>query len=231
MVTVNLQAQERSQRQADMIALRPRRSYLRSFHITKLLDPAMIVLYRAGVVGIFDAPQFVHLQVIRRPVFNVTIYGDDLVHPNQPIALQMHDTAIFSDGDLVDGQQSLAIWIDQTILFQPGQPNPMKRTDFLEIWQTGVPTIEGDTLGLEAAFVRLVQHLLKVIIFGQAIFGFVIESVVARDMAISIRPQQGHEIDALHDTMMFARPVAGDQLNLASKGLIQSRVIKDKDAS
>jgi hypothetical protein len=74
----------------------------------------MIVLYRPGVVGIFDPPQFAHLQVIRRPVFNVTFFDDDLEHLNQPIALQMYDTAF-----LTDGQQSLRIGIDPPILFQP----------------------------------------------------------------------------------------------------------------
>jgi hypothetical protein len=78
--------------------------------------------------------------------------------------------------------------------------------------------------------VRRVQHPLKVVVFGQAIFGFAIEAIVARDMAVAIGPQQRHKIDALHDAMMFARPEARDQLDLACERLIQRRVIKDKDA-
>ena len=230
MVTVNLQAQECPQRQTNMIALRSPGSLLRSFHITELLDPAMLVLYPPGVVGIFDPLQFCHLQVIRRPVFNVIFFDDALEHPNQPLALQVHDAAFFADANLTDGYQALTIWIDQAIFFQPGQPNPLKSADFLEIRQTGVPSIKGDTLGLEAAFVRRVQHLLKVVILGQAILGFVIEAIVARNMAVAIGPPQRHEIDALHDAVMFARPVAGDQLDLAGVRLIQSRVIKDEDA-
>lgn len=213
-----------------MIALGACRSRLRSLHTTELLDPSMIVLYRPSVAGILDAGQFAHLQIIGGPVFNVTVRGDDLEHPNEPIALQMHNTSTFTDLDLADGYQPLTIWIDQTIRFQPRQPNPLKSADFLEVGQAGVPTIKGHTLGLEAAFVRLVQHLLEVVVLRQAIIGFVIESVVARDVAVAIRPQQGHEVNAAHHRMMFTRPVTGDQLDLASKGLIQSRVVKNEDA-
>lgn len=181
MVTVILQTQERPHRQPHMMALRSRRSYWRSFRITDLLDPSMIVLYRPGIVGIFEPPQLAHLQIIRRPVFNVIFCDDDLEHPHQPIARQMHEAARFTDGHLTDGHDALALWIDQTVFFQPGRPNPVKSSNFLEIWQAGVPTIKGNTAGLEAAFVRLLQDLLKVVVLGQAIFGFVIEAIVARD--------------------------------------------------
>src|SRR5205085_7062503 len=131
MVTMNLQTQERPQRQTDMIALRSRGSYLCPFHITELLDPTMIVFNRPSIVGILDTSQFAHLQVIGRPIFNVAVWSNHLEYPNQPIALQMHDAAVFMDSDLADGYQPLTIWIDQAILFQPGQPNPVKSPDFL----------------------------------------------------------------------------------------------------
>ncbi len=70
-------------------------------------------------------------------------------------------------------------------------------------------------------------HLLKAVVLRQAVLSFVIEEIIARDVAVTICRQQRHEIDALHDAMMFARPVAGDQLDLARKRFIQCRVIKD----
>jgi hypothetical protein len=63
-----------------------RGSHLRPFHITELLDPPMIVLYRPSIVGVFDARQFAHLQVIARPVFYVAVCGNDLEYSNQPLA-------------------------------------------------------------------------------------------------------------------------------------------------
>ncbi len=50
-----------------------------------MLDPAMIVLNRLRKAGSPDARQLTHLQVIGRPVFNVTVCDDDLEHTDQAI--------------------------------------------------------------------------------------------------------------------------------------------------
>ena len=78
----------------------------------------MIILYRPSILGVFDARQFAHLQVIGRSVFNVAVCGDDLEHSNQTIAGQMDKASVFSNFNLADDHHALD---DLAALFCPIQ--------------------------------------------------------------------------------------------------------------
>src|SRR5437868_8630954 len=128
----------------------------------------------------------------------------------------MHDAARLRNLDLFDGAIAAAVGVHQTVLFQARQPCPFQRANQFEIRQTTVPTIKNYTAWDKAARFGSLEHLLKMIVLGQAISGLVKEAVVTRDVAVAIAPQESDEVDARDDISMFARPVARDQFNLAS---------------
>ena len=50
-------------------------------------------------------------------------------------------------------------------------------------------------------------------------------------MPVAVRPQERNQVDAAHHRVVLARPVAHNQLDLLRIGLVQGRVVYDKDAS
>ena len=120
MITMLLQAQERAQAQADVVALGAGGAHLGAFHSTKLFDTTMIVLNRPGITGPAGARQGAHLKGVAGPPFNVTVWGHDLEHFNQAIPFEMDHLAICADLDLAQGavaQSSVVIlWGEDMVL-------------------------------------------------------------------------------------------------------------------
>src|SRR5215204_5347360 len=85
---VELQPQERPQRQADVVALRRRRPRLAALHLGTLLDPPVVVLDRPAVLPVLEPGQVGHAQVAGRPVRDVAVWGDYLEYLDQPVALE-----------------------------------------------------------------------------------------------------------------------------------------------
>ena len=83
---------------------------------------------------------------------------------------------------------------------------------------------------LKATLASLRQHGKEVIVLCQRVLLLVKDAVVTRYMAVAVSPQQRDEVDAADHRMVFARPVALNQLHLLGKGFVQSRVVYDKDA-
>jgi hypothetical protein len=84
----------------------------------------------------------------------------------------------------------------------------MLRKQF-EIGQTTVPAIENHQFRLKSALFGLLDHLLKVVILAQTILGLVVQSKITRQPALAICPDQRDQVDALHQSMMFAKTSAG----------------------
>ena len=84
-----LQTQEGTQRQTDVVTLSTGGANLSAFHATILFDPTMIVFDGPGIAGETDSGQRRHVQIVRGPVFLVTVWGDDQEQADQTIAFQM----------------------------------------------------------------------------------------------------------------------------------------------
>ena len=78
---------------------------------------------------------------------------------------------------------------------------------------------------------RLDEHRPEVVVLRQSVTRLVKDAVIDGDVAVAVRPQQRNQVDAAHHRVMLARPVAHHQLHLPGVGLVQSRVVYDKDAS
>ena len=227
---MNFQPQECTQCKADVIALRSPAPCLASLNANELLYPAMKVLYRPSLLCIFHSHKIAHLQIVSCPVFNASICGDCLEDFYQPILFEMHDLPAISYVDLADRSIACTIRVHLPVLLQARQPYPLERADQLEVIDAAVPAIEDHTARLEPSLPGLRKHLLEVTILGQSIISFVVDAIVARDVTITIAPQQGDEIDTADHILVLAGPMSAYKLDLAGIRLVQSRIIKNKDA-
>jgi hypothetical protein len=225
-----LQTQECPDRQPDVVALRPGGPDLSPFHTAALLQAPVIVLDPPALLGVGQSGQLIHLQVVRRPVFNVPVSGDDLEDADRPEPLQMDDRPPRSDRHLGDGPVSLAIEIHLPVDLQLRQEGPTADSDRLEVLQGRVPAVKGHAPWLEAAGLGLVEHRPEVVVLGQAVLALVVEPVVAGDDPVAIGPDQGDQVDAPDDPLVLTRPVAADQVDLLGVVLVQSRVVEDEQA-
>ena len=72
---MRLQAQESTQCQSNMTALRPGAVRLTTLDTAKLFDAVVILPGVVGVPGVLHPPQLVKPQVAGGPVFNVAVWG------------------------------------------------------------------------------------------------------------------------------------------------------------
>lgn len=131
----------------------------------------------------------------------------NLEYLDEAKTFQMHHRTRW--GQLDRSQRTIAgiVWVDQSVRFQAGQKASKKPGDQFQIFQTGVPTIETDAFWTKTTLIGDLQHLAKMIILGQTILLFVVNSIINRDIPFAIGPQQGHQIDARHHSFMFAGPM------------------------
>ena len=90
------------------------------------------------------------------------------------------------------------------VFLQACQPVSAQRVNRLEVFQTAVPTIEGDQTRVEPRLVSRGEHVTKVCILGHTIDGLVIQAIIAWDGVCAITPQKRDQIDTRYDPMMFA---------------------------
>lgn len=229
-VEMVLEPQERPDRHSDVISLCASRSGLGLVNPAALLQAPMIILDRPTQVGVLQASQLVHAQVVGCPVRNVTVWGDNLEDQDQTETLQVDRCARRRDRGRADGTTALTVEIDQPIRLQSGHPEPTMSAYGLEVFEAGVPTVEQDITWGKATCFRHVEHGEEVVVLGQAVVGFVVDPVVTGDASIAVGPEQGDEVDAPDDGVMFAGPVAIDQFDLFGVGLIERGIVEDQDA-
>jgi len=127
-------------------------------------------------------------------------------HLDRPESPEVHAQAVFGNRQLLHLEP--ATWFDgnQTVAFQCKQKSLMMVFNHLEIRGATVPAIAGDPGRLESPSQHFHEHFLKIVVFG-LVRGFIVNSVIDRLMAtVRIGVIQRHQIDPLHDTMMFSRP-------------------------
>src|SRR5262245_14070722 len=83
--TEGFQAEESAQSQPDVVTLGAGKASLGLFEATKLFDAAMVGFDVPGILGKAQASEFMHVQVIGRPVVNVPVCGDNLEYEDKPI--------------------------------------------------------------------------------------------------------------------------------------------------
>jgi hypothetical protein len=218
-------------RQADVVPLRPRGADLGPLHVAALLQRPVIRLDGPASLGQPEQLQLAHRHVAGRPVFNVPVSGDDLEDLDRPVALQPDHRAARRDRRLADRDEPAAVGVDPAVGLQLRQPPPAEGADQLQVVQAAVPAVEGDALRREAPGARRGEHGAEVVVLRQPIRLLVVDPIVAGGLAVAVGPEQGDEVDAPDDPLMLARPVAGDEGDLVGVGLVQGRVIDDQDAA
>jgi hypothetical protein len=61
--------------------------------------------------------------------------------------------------------------------------------NLLEVIQTTVPTVKTDICGFETTWGRKVEQLTKVVVFTQVIMHFVVNTIIDRQVLITITPE------------------------------------------
>jgi hypothetical protein len=228
---LDFQTHKRADRQHNVVALGHRLAHLGALHATALLEATMVAFNRPALLRNRVALLQRQRQVIRHPIFRVTIWGNRPKYVNEAKALEMHLPSRY--GNLNAGHRDIAgpIRVDQPIVLQAGQEVPAMRSHGLQVVETAVPTVETDEPGREPSFFRRHEHGAKVLVLGLTRGqGFVIDSTITGQGHPSISPHQRQQIDAGNHAMMFAAPMAGHQLHLTGIGFVQRRVIEQEQA-
>ncbi len=82
---------------------------------------------------------------------------------------------------------------------------------------------------MKPACCRCLHHRPDVVVLGQPVVCVVVDTDVAGQVGVPISPQEADQIDAQDDSLMFARPMAGDQRNRPALRRVQRRVIDTED--
>jgi hypothetical protein len=227
---VTLRPQARSQTKPDVVAPRAPRANSRPLEQAGLLEPAVVVLSRPRAARPRDPFQVAHLDFIRRPQLNAAVCGDYLEAADGPEAFEPHHPPRLPDLDFTDGTQARPVGVHFAVTPEPGQPDPAGRADQLQALKPGVPTTGGHAGGRTASLVRLLGRRPEVVVLRQSVPPLVEDAIVSGDVAVAARPQERNQVDAAHHRVVLARPVAHHRLHLLRVGLVQGRVVYDKDA-
>jgi hypothetical protein len=226
-----LKSQERSQPKPYVIALRSAHSRLASLHSAKLLYSAMVCLYGPSHTFQLHSLNLGHFHFIRRPVFNIAVFGNELEYLDETISLQMEGAPRLTYLNFAYGSVASSIGVNLAITLELCQPKPPQIANSLEIIETSVPAIEQYTFGTEAAFFGRLKHLAKMIVLRLAICRLVIEAIITGYVAVAIGPQKRDEIYTANHLAMFARPVAAYEFDLFGVLLIKSRIVQHQYAA
>jgi len=215
-------------RQTNMIALRDFEPVLAMFNSGELFETTMVDLNLPGIQSMKGSLLKGHVQAAGCPIFRVAVFADRPKYLDPAIPFVVNQAALRWDKDLANCAVAAAVKADFPIALQLGQPVPFKAALQLEIRQSTIPTVKYHQLGLKAALLGLSDHMLKVIVLAQPVFHLVVQSKIARQSSLTIRPNQRDQVDALHYGMMLTRPVPTDQSHLRRIRFVQLAVVDDQ---
>ncbi len=158
----------------------------------------MVLRNRPSKFGKLEPLEFTQVEVIGRPVINVTVWGDNLEDFDESIAFEVYHRASGGNGDLMKWAIPRLVWVDVPITLEPGQPNPTRVSNQLEVVQTAVPTIKHQALRRKSPFLGSREHGTEMVVLGCSIDALLVKPIVQRDMTVAFCPQQGNQVDALH---------------------------------
>jgi hypothetical protein len=225
-----LKPQKRSQRKPYVIALHSPLSRLASLNAAKLLYASMILLDHLAHLRILQSLKLAHLQLVCRPVFNAAVFGNHLEYPNQSVGFEVNYAPWLCYLNLAQLPVTAAVWINLAIAFELSQPNPTKTSNGFQVVEARIPAIKQHTFRRKPAFPGFGQHLAEMVIFSCAVGGLIKQAVVAGYVSLTVSPKQSDEIYSHNDLSMFARPVAGNKVNLSGVLLIERGVVENEYA-
>src|SRR3954447_6259070 len=132
---VLLEAQEGADRTADVVALRPGGAHLGALDAAVLLEATVVDLDAPGPLGVLAPGQLAHREVAGRPVFPVTVWGDDQEDQDEAVALQMDARPPLGDDALAERAIARAIRVHGAVRLQLGHPAPTMAANGLAIGQ------------------------------------------------------------------------------------------------
>src|SRR4051812_5022866 len=194
---VTFHPQEGTQAQPDVVALALGPPHLTALDPAELLDAPVILLDPPGKIRVLQTRQRLHRQVTGRPMVRVSVFVDHPEHSDRPVTRQMNLSSLFRNVHRTQRLRRPEVHPDLAIGLQPPQPDPAQGADFLEVLQAAVPTVEADAPGLQPALFRLTQLLDKQVVLAETVVNLVVKAVVAGEVPVPVRPEQGQEVDAL----------------------------------
>src|SRR5207253_8610390 len=119
----------------------------------------------------------------------------DLEDADEPEAFEPHHAPRLADLNFTDWSQALAVGVHFAVRFQTCQPSPAERANQLQVFKARVPTIKDDASRRKAPRPRRFEHRLKVVILRQGISLLVEDAIIARNVAVAVRPQKRDQVD------------------------------------
>src|SRR5262249_37066877 len=205
--TVTFHPQKGTNAQTDVVALGLGPAGLAALDPAELLDASVILLDPPTELPVLQAGQGSHLHVAARPVVRVAVCGDYPEHTNRSVARQMDHTPLLGNVQRAERLRRPEVHPHLAIGLQPTQPSPTQRPDQLQVLQPAVPTVEADALGAQAALLGRTQLLSEQVVLAEAVVRFVVDPIVAGDVAGAAGPQKGQPGGASCDGSGRARPV------------------------
>jgi len=106
----------------------------------------------------------------------------------------------------------------------------LERVDQLQVFPGGIPTVEQHRLRLQSFVGNGVdQHVLKVVVFGLAVGGVVINPVIHRSVFLTVTMNQIHHADASHQAAHRTAVLGLDQLDRLRIALVLYAVVDDQE--
>ena len=80
----------------------------------------MVLLNCPAKLGKLQPLEFTQLEVIGRPVINLTVWGDNLEDFDEPIAFEMYHCPSSSNGSFMQWAIACVVEVDLSIALEPG---------------------------------------------------------------------------------------------------------------
>ena len=103
-----------------MITLGTTRTNLSPFSSTTLFESPMVLLNCPGELGKLQPLEFTQVEVIGRPVINVTVWGDDLEDFDESITLEVYQRSLRRNLNLMQRTIPSVVRIDLSVALKSG---------------------------------------------------------------------------------------------------------------
>jgi len=120
---------------------------------------------------------------------------------------------------------------DGAVAFDGKQPTQRVFSHMLQVVHATVPAITGYESGLQSPGEDVFQHVAEVVVLGFA-FRLVVDTEIdGQVLPVGVRIVERDEVDALHGTVVFARPEIANEGQILTVRLVQYAVIDAQGAA
>lgn len=184
---------------------------LASFNSAELLYSSVILLNFVWSGCEFWSGTFLQIKDIGCPEFSLIVRRNNAKDFDRPVFFEVNDLARRWYLNLVNLPVVGPIRIYQAILFQPGQPMPMKIPKQFEISNTPIPAVKHYEFGFKPSRSSNCQHLFEIIVLCFFILIYVINAKINRNRCVSVGPDQADQVDPVHYFLLFPTPMSINQ--------------------